>query len=497
MRKTVVLGIALFFVLLNLSFVFADGGYMPPPGYWVRPGAQNAIIFHENNTETLIVTSGFFGDAKDLVWLIPTPNIPKIEKANEQVFENIDALTMPQYDRGLSYGGKIFMGAAENVGSNVIVLESKNVDYYNVSVVFAISSADLIDWFNENGYDYPEEYSYVLDYYIEKHWVFTAMKINAQDLSEETVLDLREGHPTPVKLTFRSDKIVFPLKISSIEFKPKEITGKYGLALNEPIGATRTDINGNVWVKVDECITIDNGAGVTTKECSWRTNASGYEVLSYGDITIDNMPGGVRFYANPTRYGGSVPIQIYIIADGKYGADGFNIRYGNWFSKEIIEGIGIDDNGNAMIKGESEKYYITSLYSQMQKSKMDGDIFFNKTSDNNKVNAGLEPIQIFLSGLIVFLIALLIWLLFPLLGIIFIIGIIMLFVSARRGVRIAGWILCWISFGFTLLLGLMILSRLTFGASSYFSFGILAVFVILVLVLLSLMKVAKNKPKRG
>ena len=70
MRGKILLVFALFFILLEVSFVIADGGYFPPQGYWVRPGAQNAIIFYEDNVETMILTSGFQGNAKDLVWII-------------------------------------------------------------------------------------------------------------------------------------------------------------------------------------------------------------------------------------------------------------------------------------------------------------------------------------------------------------------------------------------------------------------------------------------
>ena len=36
------------------------------------------------------------------------------------------------------------------------------------------------------------------------------------------------------------------------------------------------------------------------------------------------------------------PINLYIIANGKYEADSFNIQYGNWFNKKQIEKLGND-----------------------------------------------------------------------------------------------------------------------------------------------------------
>ena len=89
-----------FAIILQVSSVIADGGYFPPPGYWVRPGHQRAVIMHENNVETMIVTSNFQGDAKELIWIIPTPTRPEVTKANEEVFTNIQILTRPEYSHG-------------------------------------------------------------------------------------------------------------------------------------------------------------------------------------------------------------------------------------------------------------------------------------------------------------------------------------------------------------------------------------------------------------
>ena len=67
MKKALIALIVLCFVLPSISSVFADGGYFPEPGYWVRPGEQQAVILYENNVETMMVTSSFQGNSKNLV----------------------------------------------------------------------------------------------------------------------------------------------------------------------------------------------------------------------------------------------------------------------------------------------------------------------------------------------------------------------------------------------------------------------------------------------
>lgn len=415
------------FIFIQIVSVAADGGYFPPPGYWVRPGQQRAIIFYEDNTETLILTSGFQGNAKDLVWIVPTPSKPEITKASEEIFTNIAQLARPRYDYGYSYGAIMEVSMGKVAESGVRVIESKQVDYYDVNVLLATSSNDLVKWFNENNYSYPKEYSYVLEHYINKGWYFTAIKVSPEAQgATEVIVDLKEGNPTPVKLTFLSEKVVFPLKISSVDFKPED-EEKYGPASEESIGATRKDKNGNIWTKVDND--------------TWTTDAARYKWTKWGNMLIDEQPGGINYEPYYYRYKNYIPIQIYVIADGKYEADGnFYIQYGNWVKKSQIEKLGDDENGEALLQPTKKKYFLTAMQASYQKSKMDEDLFLKKADKNKKVNAGLEAWQIFLYGLIIALFLFMGWIFTPL-GIMFIAGTLILFFSSNKTARIFGWIM--------------------------------------------------------
>lgn len=387
MKRGVLVSVVFLIVLINLASVLADGGYFPSPGYWIRPGQQKAIILYEDNTETMILTSGFIGNAKDFVWIIPTPKRPTITKANEEVFINMAILAQPQYDRGVNYGLMMEAATGKADFSAVAVIESKQVDYYDVSVLVARDSEDLIKWFNDNGYEYPEEYSYVLNHYIDKEWTFTAIKVSPEsEHATEVIQDLEEGNPTPIKMVFESDKLVFPLKISSVDFKSE----------NE-----QEDV----------------------------------------------------YYS----YKHGVPIQVYILADEKYQATNFNMLYGNWVKKNQIEDLAEDDNGNPLIQPKENKYFLTSLTANLQKSQMDDDVFFKKANDNKKVNAGPETYQLSLYGLLIGFLIFVTWIFTPL-GIMFITGTFILFLSSNKSARTIGWILEFISLIITAVIAIIFFS---------------------------------------
>jgi len=481
-RGLLVVFLAVFIIIISLNFVSADGGYFPSPGYWIQPGQQQAVIFHEDNTETMIVTSDFKGNAKNFAWIIPTPTKPQVTKASEEVFTNIQKLTQPEYDYGYSLGNVMMAATAERLEyGGVVVISQQQVDYYDVTTLLATNTQDLVNWFNENNYTYPEEYSYVLKSYIDKGWFFTAVKISAEALSSvEVSQDLREGHPTPLKLVFLSEKIVFPLKISSVDFEQ-------GFKISTNLKLTQEAVNHLKDVGYDDFSEKTSAVNTFTQIISDvlenkaynNSAASKYPLIipastystlknyAYCDIYCvrSNLENAFRNYFSlhgislgyDYGYYSGAPVNLYIIADSKYEADNFNIQYGNWFKKKQIEKIGDDENGNPYIKPEKSKYYITRMYAYLQKSQMDEDLILKKADDNKKVNAGPETWQLFIYGLLIGLMVFFIWLFTPL-GIMFVAGVLMIFLSSTRAVRIVGWVLEIVSLAITLIFTLVFLA---------------------------------------
>ena len=511
--------IAVFLISINLACVFADGGYFPKPGYWVRPGQQKAIVFHEGNVETLIITSNFQGNAKDLAWIIPTPTRPEVTKANEKVFTNVAKLAQQRYSYG--YGLEAMsmgMKATEDLG--VVVIESKQVDYYDVNVLLATSSADLVEWFNENNYTYPEEYAYVLNYYIQKGWYFTAVKISPEAQgATEVMQDLKEGHATPVKMVFLSEKIVFPLKISAVEFGDGfkistnlELTSAAVSNLKE-IGyadlAEKTSA-----VKVFNQIIADVLSDAAYKD----SIASNYSLIISSSEYIDRLATDYCDYDSCARsnleylfrsyfsengiylgqqdyYGGYTPIQLYVIADAKYEADEFYVQYGNWVKKSQIEDLGEDENGKPFISPSGKKYFLTSLSANMQKSQMDDDVVLKKADDNKKVSAGPETWQMFLYGLIIGVILFVVWIFTPL-GIMFIAGSLILFLSRNKVARIFGWIMEILALALTVIVEIVVLVLVLMSSFNYVTNSILITGLILIAIVVVVIVLEIKHKKR-
>lgn len=209
----------LFLVGTTAAPVLADGCFFPDSMYRdLYESAQKAVILYGNSTgnytEHLILSVSFEGDAEDFAWIIPVPNQPEIAVTDAELFWELSEFTAAEVPNGK--GGFGCFGATEGEGDQggVDVIEEQVVGPYATAILSATNATALVDWLNTNGYIFPEDGEEIISEYIEKEWYFVATKINA--VEEDTGYALAEGAIEPIVLSFASDKIVYPLRISSL-----------------------------------------------------------------------------------------------------------------------------------------------------------------------------------------------------------------------------------------------------------------------------------------
>jgi hypothetical protein len=209
--------IAILFLLATAGApVLADGILITPMMHDLYESAQRAVILYGNGTEHLILSVSFQGDAEDFAWVIPVPDKPEIAVTDAELFwELSDFTTKGLPSGGGGYGFGCFGGAAapEDQGG-VDVIEEQVVGPYATAILSATNATALADWLNANEYIFPEDGEEIVSEYIEKEWYFVATKINA--VEEDTGYALAEGAIEPIVLSFASDEIVYPLRITSL-----------------------------------------------------------------------------------------------------------------------------------------------------------------------------------------------------------------------------------------------------------------------------------------
>ena len=208
--------------------VLADGGVFMPMFYDLYESGQRAVILYGNSTgnctgnytEHLILSVSFEGDAEDFAWVIPVPNKPEIAVTDPELFWELSDFTrteLPHGGGGFGCYGAGFPGDQEGVD----VIEEQVVGPYATAILSATNATALADWLNANGYIFPEDGEEIVSEYIAKEWYFIATKINA--VEEDTGAALAEGAIEPIVLSFASDEIVYPLRITALSATSPEV----------------------------------------------------------------------------------------------------------------------------------------------------------------------------------------------------------------------------------------------------------------------------------
>lgn len=466
--------VASLILLVAPTLAQADGVIFPPPDYWMFETDQKAVIFHEKNVETMVISITFRGNAEDFSWIVPTPSRPEVEKSTDELFTALERLTQPEFDYRVM---PMYGGAAEALpaASGVIVVETKKVEYYDIAVLEADDPEALTKWLNDNKYQFPEEAKYLLDDYINNKWYFTAVKIDTKSLSEGVETQLREGHAVPLKFTFTSSKIVYPLKISSVADyfkKPEPWPWPEPVPLMEGGGGRAGEgVSGEAVVYPSGCASNDECAGLLCTQVVGQDTPcciSGQCVCGPSDcretspkpVPPEGMPVmPPEIYPRPWPiWQPSVSILLYVFADHKKDLPGFNADYANWVKSKEIENLAVESNGESWIKTSARKYYLTKLSRYMRPSEMTYDLYPRDASDNKTVGVKRLEWPDALLSILIFLVTLSIFLIVGLItpgGLIFVICAILQFFTKLKVVHIIAWIFQSLVFLLTSGLGIL------------------------------------------
>ncbi len=293
----------LFLLSTTAAPVLADGCFFPDSMYRdLYESAQKAVILYGNSTEHLILSVSFEGDAEDFAWVIPLPDKPEIAVTDPELFwelSDFTATAIPGGKGGFGCLGR-FEGTTPGDQEGVDVIEEQVVGPYATAILSATNATALADWLNANGYVFPEEGEEIISEYIEREWYFVATRINAmvdvdlfgyeEEVEEEPIAALAEGAIEPIVLSFASDEIVYPLRITSLSATSPEVL-LYVLADHVMVPEQYPLYIGyGNWE--DNAFTLEFGNNVSVEDLS------GYEILP--ELVSTYLPGD-EFYLTKLR----------------------------------------------------------------------------------------------------------------------------------------------------------------------------------------------------
>ncbi|CAN0190754.1 unnamed protein product, partial [Phaeothamnion confervicola] len=153
----------------------------------------------------------------EFAWVIPVQSRPKITVEKGAPFTELRRLTeirVPQPVRA-SMPGSARGGAAPPAA--VTVLERKEEGPYDLAVLGSTSSGELYKWLKQNDFRISKDAKASLDYYVQHKFVFVAARIRNGSKDNAAISQrLRDGNIAPMHLVFKSPRVTYPLKVTSL-----------------------------------------------------------------------------------------------------------------------------------------------------------------------------------------------------------------------------------------------------------------------------------------
>jgi hypothetical protein len=218
-------------LLTCLGAAFGDGGvFIRRKSYTnadVLQPTQKVYIRWDGSQEKLLIQTKYEGPAEEMVWIVPVPSQPTVEKADGSIFQDLSKETADLaidytdfVDLNISTFGTTMSGPS-NSGTTAFEWYERIGDY-EVALLRPVGSEDVIQWLNTNGFATPEVIQPILEDYIREGWWMVAAKIAPEALTPITRDKLAQGTLHPLAMTFQSSVCAYPMRLTRMAAGPVE-----------------------------------------------------------------------------------------------------------------------------------------------------------------------------------------------------------------------------------------------------------------------------------
>jgi len=191
----------------------ACGGFVAADGEQVAANAEYAVLTHDGSTERVLLSMSTLASTPDAALLIPTPAPAEAALAETALFPELEQLTAPEQVVTYRWWPRLTSGDSAGApgaagGAPVSVLKVRQLGDLEVTTLAASDATALSDWLDSHGYVMRDGFATALQPYVSEGWFYTAIRLttDADDLS---------GALQPLDLTFSSDGLVYPMRLSA------------------------------------------------------------------------------------------------------------------------------------------------------------------------------------------------------------------------------------------------------------------------------------------
>jgi hypothetical protein len=184
----------------------ACGAPAPRPGQDVIVDKELAILSWDGDQERIELLLDMLTSAQDVGLIFPTPSPATVTAGDRDTFADIEEAIAPKPVYEDDWWNLGDLGDGAGGGAPPDVLEQVQLGPVQATTLAASDATGLTEWLHVNGYAIRDEIAAGLQDYVDRGWYFVALK-----LTSDAPLD---GMLEPVRFTFDSDELVYPMALS-------------------------------------------------------------------------------------------------------------------------------------------------------------------------------------------------------------------------------------------------------------------------------------------
>jgi hypothetical protein len=193
------------------SHACACGAFVTPPNTEATMNREVALVHWDGSIENILMRLALNASTDNVALVVPTPTPATVTAGDAGTFTELDSLTAPEIKkrRHWTVGSALQLSApraAAPAGAPNVVNQVQ-LGPLEATTLAGGDLAGLQKWLGDNGYAIKPSVSAALGPYVRDGWSFVAMRLT----STAPIV----GGLKPVRLTFQSSRLVYPMRLSA------------------------------------------------------------------------------------------------------------------------------------------------------------------------------------------------------------------------------------------------------------------------------------------
>ena len=213
--------------LASPAWACGCGAYIPDSS-GPSVATERALVTWDGTIEDIVMSFNVSGSSETAAWVMPVPSAAEVSLGDAKLFEELGRITAPRVEYRDDWWPKFdWLASGSDSGADtagaprgaaVNVLDRQRIGPFDVTRLSAGDSTALAKWLADNGFPRPEGLDENLSHYVAERWELVAVKLAPAEAGDALTGDLQ-----PLRLTFASDTVVYPMRLSRSAKVPQTV----------------------------------------------------------------------------------------------------------------------------------------------------------------------------------------------------------------------------------------------------------------------------------